>query len=152
MSEKPGKRLVGRMEYLGTTFKKNLLNGSAMSMGCFGSAFLLLGGLGILIIVFYWMYQPFNMVPYIATGVYFSVGSVGIWIAKMLRAKAKKVPSVELLTQANARYLPEVETLVRPSDLPTSQQEGELLRATEYSTQTSPELLLRAAQGDKTDG
>ena len=49
------------------------------------------------------------------------------------------------ITRRNTGDIPEVESLVRPSDLPPSHQQAELLRAAKPGQETPPEELLRAA-------
>ncbi len=53
------------------------------------------------------------------------------------------------VTRHKTGDLPEVETLVRASDLPPSHQQAELLRAAQPGQETSPEELLRATQGNR---
>jgi hypothetical protein len=48
--------------------------------------------------------------------------------------------------------LPEVETLVRPSDLPPAQQSAELLRGAHIGQETAPEELLRATNAGEPQG
>lgn len=70
--------------------------------------------------------------------------SIGLfWAGSNRIRKLKKIRTVELLTPKKAKYLPEIETLVRGSDFSTAQQ-TELLRSVRYSGEAPPEELLRA--------
>ena len=74
------------------------------------------------------------------------MGLFGINISKTLFDKIEKMEPLALLTKENAKHLPETETLVRPSDLPSSQQQAELLRAAQPGQETPPEELLRPGE------
>jgi hypothetical protein len=82
---------------------------------------------------------------------------VGLSIVAMCGAKAlmtaiSDTPSVQLITKEAARHLPSAEILVRPSDIPASQQQAELLRAVKSGQETPPEELLRASGNQRVIG
>ncbi len=62
------------------------------------------------------------------------------------------VESVRLITPRNHHPAPSEECLVRPSDLPPSQQQAELLRPGQSGQETPPEELLRATCGQDREG
>ena len=70
----------------------------------------------------------------------------GVSIPLMKRAKA--IEPVQPVTDRNAHLLPLQDTLVRSSDIPTTVQQAELLRATQ-NQETPPEELLRSVAGDE---
>jgi len=59
---------------------------------------------------------------------------------------AQEIEPVAPITRHNTGRLPEIETLVRPSDIPLSHQRAELLRATEPGQETPAEELLRSTE------
>jgi len=65
--------------------------------------------------------------------------------------KVDSMQPVTLLTKQNAKYLPEVKTLVRGSDPPITAPQTELLRATTQEQETPAEQLLRAGPGSGQD-
>ncbi len=69
---------------------------------------------------------------------------------KML-ARASEVENVEIVTPQNAHLLPLEKSLVRASDLPSSEQQTELLRAARSGEEAFPEQLLRATQENRPD-
>jgi hypothetical protein len=76
--------------------------------------------------------------------------SIGLfWAGGNRISKVKKLRTVELLTPQRAKYLPEIDTLVRGSELSPSQRQAELLRPVKSGQETPPEELLRATQGNK---
>ncbi|HLK57424.1 MAG TPA: hypothetical protein VKU00_12715 [Chthonomonadaceae bacterium] len=58
---------------------------------------------------------------------------------------------MEPITDHNAHLLPLMETLVRGSDLPPTEQQNELLRAVQQGQETPTEQLLRASQTNGQD-
>ncbi len=63
----------------------------------------------------------------------------------------QKVKRVVPITKRSSHLLPPEETLVRPSDLPRSHQQAELLRAATHGSETPAEELLRATTNSKED-
>ena len=80
-----------------------------------------------------------------------ALGLAGIYKSANMFAKIEGMEPVALLTKENAKHLPETETLVRPSDLPPSHLQAELLRAAPQGSETPPEELLRATQNKQGD-
>ena len=78
--------------------------------------------------------------------------SIGLfWAGGNRLSKVKKLRNLELLTPQKAKYLPEIETLVRGSVLHTAEQQAELLRSVRYGSEVVPEELLRAMTTTETD-
>ena len=80
------------------------------------------------------------------------IAAIGIAVLRLgadLFDKADNIEPVELITKHNTGHLPEIETLVRSSDRPTTDQQAELLRAARVEKQTPPEELLRATRVQK---
>jgi hypothetical protein len=155
MSEKLKKRLVGKEEYVMKLLDKGSSHALAIIIVGSGCAFLF----GILQVIrsVANLAAEVRMQPSIPSGIdttlvisacsLLSVLCVGaIWYGVRLFKSAEKKESVALITRHNTGSLPEVETLVRGSDLPPSQQQAELLRAVKSGQETSPEELLRATE------
>lgn len=71
--------------------------------------------------------------------------SVGLFCGcKSFFTSAREIEPVAPITRHNTGDLPAVETLVRPSELPPSHQQTELLRAARHGQETPAEELLRA--------
>ena len=66
--------------------------------------------------------------------------------------RARTIEPIAPITRHNTGQLPEVETLVRASDAPPSQQQTELLRAARQGSETPSEQLLRAGKESGQDG
>jgi hypothetical protein len=144
MSEKPRKRLVSWQQCLGIKGVKGA--GYSFSIVC------ILGGL--LFLFFGLMFAASGLserhiegpLEWILPGGFMSgLGIATIRGGKMLFKYTKEIPPVQLITHHNTGQLPEVETLVRASDLPTSHQQANLLRAAPQGSETPAEELLRAA-------
>jgi hypothetical protein len=155
MSEKPEKRLVGRKQYLEARAKKGANYSLAVVFGCGGLWGLILGTT-LFFAGFYRLVNPrepadepwflFLSISVLTIG----FGIAAMWGAKSLYDHGKKIKSVTLITRHNTGDLPEVETLVRASDLPPSHQQAELLRGVALpSSETPPEELLRATTKSK---
>jgi hypothetical protein len=143
MSEKPQKRLVGWKQYLSILGKKGLTYGWA-TMCIIAGCLLLLGvASACLWILFDGVSESslFTLLALIGALVGFSIQTLRA--GKSLYVRARNMETVTLLTRHNTADLPAIETLVRASDAPTSQQ-AELLRAAQYGKETPAEELLRA--------
>ena len=144
MSEKPGKRLVSKSRYVYSV-------GISMSLYSLAGLSYLGSALTALLAVCGFFTAWFgHSVSALFTSM--SVVVVAAYLFQLGRSMTKKAAILEQvipITRHNTGDLPEVETLVRPSGLLPEYQNAELLRATEHSTQTSPELLLRSAQETK---
>jgi hypothetical protein len=147
-TEKPKKRLVGWAEYCDAVSTRGATSLVAGALGFGGSLLLSVAGSAvILMLVQLWQRDisgaMFCAVVGAITGLF---GAIGTWLARFFFAEARKITPVALLTKASARDLPEVEVLVRGSDLPPPAQQAELLRAAGKGAETPPEQLLRATQ------
>jgi hypothetical protein len=138
MSEKPGKRLVSKWEYVRVTAVRTLV----------GSGFMFSVILGSLTL--------FPTISCFMWGQAFGVVFWGSWTACFLAIavsfykKSEKIKHVAPITRHNTGHLPEVETLVRAADLSPSHQQAELLRAAKPGQETPAEELLRATSGQNT--
>jgi hypothetical protein len=149
--EQPRKRLVGIQKYLGTLIEKGGLYSFAVAFGCVGAAFMavamtiILAGLSST--------ARTNPVLILLGGGFFAVCSVlMIWYATTLFKDATQIEPVELITKETVKHLPEVETLVRGSDRPSTKAQSELLRAAGRGQETPAEQLLRATQENNAGG
>ena len=147
MSEKPQKRLVSKREYLKTLLGKGGFYSSAMACA--------VGG-GVLLIVslfFLWLgLPPWDNLPDVGDRIWMFLCGVllgvpfvtAVWFGVSLFKAGARMEPVAPITRHNTGQLPEIETLVRASDLPPSHQQAELLRAAPQGSETPPEELLRA--------
>jgi len=161
MSEKPGKRLVSRTEY---ALRKTFAISLNVSLGAWG----ICGALLLLEVLFY--FHSLSSPEYSACVVQiignsdasclshinsvagrwlclisFSLLTGGTLLSLAIRKSWKTVHTLQPINIADTAALPAIETLVRPSDLPPSHQQAELLRGVvPPSSETSPEELLRA--------
>lgn len=144
MNEKPGKRLVSKEEYLAIQREKGA---NYASGGCFG-----LLGVPLLLISLFLFCSCFSSGDFngvfINTPVVLLLLSLGaFYVCKSYFMSAQEIKPVRPITPHNAGLLPPEKTLVRPSDLPPSHQQAELLRAAQTAQKTAPEELLRATAG-----
>ena len=151
MKEKPPKRLrlVSKGQYVSALLDK----GASHTL-----AFILCGsGCGFLIVLLriIWLAEalrsdatlPVDTTSTIAWFGLLSVLSVGIiWYGIKIFKAAERIEPVAPITRHNTGDLPEVETLVRASNVPPSHPQEELLRAVRQPLDTPPEQLLRATQ------
>ena len=82
------------------------------------------------------------------------LGGLGVTCISAARhwfKESKQTAPVALLTKSSAKFLPEVETLVRGSDRPATAEQAELLRAAGQGAETPAEQLLRAVRGEGQD-
>jgi len=138
MSKKLENRLVGKTEYLEIQFVK----GASVAIGTanmIGGILLVIGALTALF--FIGDYGMWSLFGGVSLGV---LGGVRIRVGIEILKDTGKMKPVALLTKHNTGDLPEVETLVRASDLPPLHQQAELLRAAQPKQETPPEELLRA--------
>jgi len=145
MSEKPPKRLVSRIQYgrVLRTRTRLLAAGSFFAFVSFMAFSIALWPVGD---------SPADDVRY-SGGWWFNLIfrlAVALWAARVTYGcfkEERKVQRVKLVTKRTSHLLPAVETLVRASDLPPSNQQAELLRGVAPPTsETPPEELLRATR------
>ena len=162
MSENLATRLVGWKEYLGTTGKKGAFYSLAYALLGSGLTLLFLSALLFSSSLSCWLFadtwfaykgegQGWSIALVCLGGVAAALGSVTVWGAYTLSVNARKIAHVELITRHNTGNLPAAETLVRPSDLPPTYQQAELLRAVRDTPASPPEQLLRAARESRED-
>ena len=131
MSEKPQKRLVSEEEYAWLMIKRAFL-------GLASLGFCLLGAWVVLVALAWACWYPLY-------GLIWGLGSAfPLGVAFCLSRAMKSIKLSMLITTEDADLLPQQETLIRPSDLPPSQQQAELLRAAQHGIETPTEELLRA--------
>jgi hypothetical protein len=151
MNEKPGKRLVTWNYYFGMLSKKVI---ACALIGFFGFiafvAFRLAGTL--LWGAFEPEWRSTLGLWVVLAGLLCAVGSVTLWGGFRMLTNVKNAEKIAPITRHNTGDLPEVETLVRSSDLRPSHQQAELLRAAKPGQETPPEELLRAAQTNRDNG
>ena len=159
MSEKPGKRLVSKKEYLQIEGKRTAISTSGTILAFIGAASLFVSVISLCVTIYngigwseapsphdaIWAVKLFSTVCAIST----AIGVGGLWTAFRLFVAVGRIESVVPITRHNTGQLPAVETLVRASDLPPSHQQAELLRAAPPASETPPEELLRATTGSR---
>jgi len=140
------KRLVGLIEYLEKISEKAETYAFASGFGCAGVILLLCSVIGIVAggLNAYKGVIDSAILVWAGSAVAAGLGLGALWCAKYLFNEARQIAPVALLTKASLNHLPEIETLVRPSDLPPTHQQAELLRAAPQGIETPPEELLRA--------
>jgi hypothetical protein len=130
MSEKPQKRLVSKGQYAWSmTGRATLLSAAVIfaSVGIFS-----------LVLAVICAAHGWNM-----ESTYGIISTVLVLLAFGLYRKERTVERVAPITKHTITLTPE-STLVRPSALPPSQEQAELLRAAQYGKETPAEELLRA--------
>ncbi len=154
-TQKPQKRLVGWRQYVGTI-------GAIVFGRSFAFAFRWGGLVCFGFSVFTFMLSIGNsdinakpitgnrLYPLMMGSLYLGLFLGAMGIANTLFKKVEAIEPVELLTKHNAKDLPEIETLVRGSANPPTNQ-TELLRPAGHGAETPPEQLLRAAQENRQD-
>jgi hypothetical protein len=152
MSEKPGKRLVSKGQYLRLLGKRTALSSSAIGIACAGGILFLIVGVGLIRFgVFHQTLRQSMLSFFSILSVCCVAGIMAIRIAGNLFREAKAIERVAPITRHNTGDLPAVETLVRPSDLPHSHQQAQLLRAAPHGNETPVEELLRATENRQGD-
>ncbi|MCW3054940.1 MAG: hypothetical protein JWN14_4110 [Chthonomonadales bacterium] len=155
MNEKPKKRLVGWTQYVRIAGRGTALKLSGATLVGIAGVSSLLSCLMLFFCLSTWMMWRHeqwdqDIMDWVrgtgVLGTFFGVSGIASLIgAVKVWKEAQKVESVILLTKHNIANLPAVETLVRPSDLPHSHQQAELLRGVGPPLyETPPEELLRA--------
>jgi hypothetical protein len=162
-TEKPKKRLVGKIEYLRIMATKWALSWAAVTLLVFG-LIMFVNAVGNLVHDAFFSefrFQPTTAVNlgrftptdqnyFLALAVFLGGICLTImWVGQAMFTKARKIEPVELVTRHNTGHLSEVETLVRGSDRPPTDQQAELLRAAGQGAETPPEQLLRAGQENR---
>jgi len=146
MSEKPGKRLVSKKQYVLAVGTKTLLSVSGLGL-CVGG----LVGLASCLVLCMLVGSDSRHVA----GAWSVLGTLSVmWVVllavgRILLKKGKKLDTGILLTRANTGELPASDSLVRASNAPLSHQQAELLRAAQPGQEMPPEELLRATQGNR---
>lgn len=148
MSEKPKKRLVGWTQYLMTIQDKSLHYVAGSVCGIGGLLFLMFSAF-----LFYALLSEGVDAGFFLslTGGGAAFGIFLLWAGTAIFKNAKEIAPVALITRHNTGQLPAVETLVRASDIPLSQQQAELLRAAPQGKKTPAEELLRAGHENRQD-
>lgn len=141
MREKPPKRLVSKSEYLKIQYRRlSAWYGVTVCFGMTLCGFLYVPwrmGYRALHHTFSWSTGLAGVFLFgVAIGLYY-VGRFHLGIARAIEPVTFRIP-------AHTGHLPEVESLVRPSDLAPSHQQAELLRAARSGQETPTEELLRA--------
>lgn len=146
--DKPKKRLVGNYQFIETLLKK-------CGLYSLGLTFWGMGVLCVLVtaILYVWAVDALfdrqawgDAIGLLVGSIAFSMFSFGTLRDGANRLKsAVHMEPVTLITRHNTGQLPEVETLVRSSDRPSSAEQAELVRAAGQRVETPPEELLRAA-------
>jgi hypothetical protein len=144
------KRLVGKKKYIRTAGRRIFLKLSAYTVSCIGVVCLLMSAC--------LLWDDALNIPlppaltdrawFIPFGLF---GAISLWFTRVLFKRVQEIRPVALITKHTAKRLPYVETLVRGSDAPPSQQQAELLRAVGKGQATPSEQLLRATQGQEQD-
>jgi hypothetical protein len=153
MSEKPEKRLVSKGQYLKTLGDKGASYAAGVFYGLLGVPFLLISlfcfVIGLYGLLFSGFPSEISIVLFIAViSLILSMGA--FWGCKSYFKRAQEIEPVTPITRHNTGQLPEIETLVRPSDLPPTHQQAELLRGVATpNSETPPEELLRATTNSK---
>jgi len=145
MREKLKKRLVDKQEYVetkgvqGIGYSFAIASGSAGAVCLLNSLYFLMNGL-----------RPEGNDAFclIVSAVFGFLSAAAISLSIYIFNLGRKMPPIAPITPQNAKQLPEIETLVRASNLPPSHQQAELLRATSQGSETPPEELLRATLKD----
>jgi hypothetical protein len=158
MSEtKPPRRLVGWKQYIGNIAVRVLGRSVARALLAGG---LLSFGFSIFVFAILSFNADLNAHPIpigfaprylVGGGLLGGLCMLGLWSAKVLLKRVEKIEPVGLITRHNTGNLPEVETLVRGSDIPVVVQQAELLRAAGQGLETPPEQLLRAGEEKRQD-
>jgi hypothetical protein len=159
-TEKPKKRLVSNCEYVMKLLDKGSSHAFAI-MVVGGGCAILFGSLQVIGSAAR-LAAEVRMTPSIPAGINttwmiaeFSLLSIlcmgAIWYGVKMFKAAEKKESVALITRHNTGFLPEVETLMRSSDVPATDTQAELLRALEQKAETHTEQLLRATQESRQD-
>ncbi len=144
------KRLVGKKKYIRTAGQRIFLKLSAYTVSCIGVVCLVMSAC--------LLWDDALNIPlppaltdrawFIPFGIF---GATSLCFTRVLFKRVEQIRPVALITKHTAKRLPEVETLVRGSDLPSSSSQAELLRAAGKGAETPSEHLLRATQGQGQD-
>ena len=136
--DKPKKRLVSGPEYVRTYQKK-------ATGGILGAFLEVAGGTLLLLVLIYLFFGAYQTLSGIFWTLLWScAGFVTIGFGHSMFENALNIEPVELLRESSAKGLPDVETLVRSSDRPSSADQAELLRAAGQGNEMPAEQLLRA--------
>lgn len=135
-------RLVSRKQYRRIWRKRVGAYLTAIGAVCFGITCVALG-----IVLTFRLHDK-------ASGVIFFGGlcMLGIWCGRLLWADAQKIERVALLTPQNAKDAPDEQILVRSSECPSAELTKVLLRPLEAGAEADGTELLRAAQGQNSEG
>ncbi len=146
-TEKPQKRLMGKGRYYTVV-------GIKVSLSAVSVVFAIAAVAGVLFcaVTMAWsIFRPDYMfplpeyIPLFCVIIFLFCCSLQVWLWQ------RQIKPVAAITRHNTGDLPDVETLVRASNLPPSHQQAELLRASGQGAETPAEQLLRAAQGEERD-
>lgn len=154
MSAKSQKRLVGWKQYLMTLQDKGLHYIAGIFCAICGALSLIFSAE-----LFFAFLAARTNIPaaqsdadfwiLVMSGGAVACGLGAFWGVNSMFRNAKEIAPVALITRHNTGSLPEVETLVRSSDLPPSQQQAKLLRAAGPGREIPAEELLRATTAQR---
>ena len=138
MSGKPKTRLVSKGRYLCVMSTRTTLTAAYIFCGILGAAALVKSAL-------LFLFEGGRGFDFACGGAYMFYLSISFY------QQTLRIERVAPITHRNTHRLPPEESLVRPSELPPSQQQAELLRAAPFGRETPPAELLRATQGEGRD-
>jgi hypothetical protein len=141
MSEKPKKRLVSKGSYLKLMSTRARLMSGTILFSVFGAMSLSATLWGMID-----RHRQFWGLWLFETCLGFAFVAWAWRIASYCFREERKVERVAPITNRTASLVSPEESLVRASDVPPSQQQAELLRATQYGKETPAEELLRASR------
>ena len=142
MSEKPGKRVVNKREYVALMMRRMVLMNALIP----ASLLLGLGVAGFCGVILMTMAGLQDWRDGLVNASLFACMATASYLfARYIYKQESKVERVALLGKHTALLLLEGETLLRASDLPPFHQQAELLRSAEYGKETPAEELLRAS-------
>jgi predicted membrane metal-binding protein len=143
-TEKPQKRLVGKGRYYTVVGIKISLSAVSVVLAIAGVAGVVFCAVTMIWSIFRpdYMFPLPEYIPIFCVIIFLFCCSLHVWLWQ------RQIKPVAPIMRHNTGDLPEVETLVRASNLPRSHQQAELLRAAGQEAETPPEQLLRAGQGE----
>ena len=165
MSDKPGKRLVihnnAHQDKIPPAPKRLvskghyiITNAAKIVFGLLSVLLLVCFCLSLCLFIFccvfpFGVFGEMSEVFFRGSGVSLILSLGAFCVCMLFHMRARTIEPIVQVTRHNTGSLPEVETLVRASDLPPSHQQAELLRAAQPVQETPPEELLRATQGSR---
>ena len=147
MSEKPRKRLVSKGQYAWMVVKRTALLTCSVLLALEGVRDVVGVVKSIVILMSKGLNFSAPLVLMLCVAILIPPGM--IFFAFRLWKRERAIERVLPITNHTTSSLPPEETLVRPSYLPPSQQQTELLRAAHPGQETPPKELLRATGGQE---